>query len=171
MHDTTATSILSQMKRLVLVATVVLLAVPVSRAAIRPTAPDDGTLSVRDGKGIVQLEVRGSIVGRFTNGRIWVTEPDPTKEEIVRGQETERDLTDEKTVYIGRNVRFRLVGTSFKIRISATGVDLSAVGRGTVILNAHDRALDPGEYARDGGPYLPLPYVKTTFRLGAGGTG
>src|SRR5213078_2829645 len=54
---------------------------------------------------------------------------------IVSGDDWQKDRDEHTTVYGGTRVRFRLIGGAFKIRVIGTGVNLSVVGRGQVILN------------------------------------
>ena len=61
--------------------TLILLACSLAGAAFlaagaRAVEPVNGTLSVEHGKGLVMLEMRGSILGRLGNGVVTVTDPD-----------------------------------------------------------------------------------------------
>jgi len=52
------------------------LALFVPGAANSQPPAQNGTLSIREGRGIVQLDARGSMTGR-ANGRITITDPKP----------------------------------------------------------------------------------------------
>src|SRR6478752_1944999 len=64
-----------------------LLALLVPAAAqSQSSTPQNGTLSIREGRGIVQLDARGSMTGRL-NGKISITDPKPydKKRPVVYG--------------------------------------------------------------------------------------
>ena len=56
------------------------------RPSRSPTTPQNGTLSIREGRGIVQVDARGSMTGRV-NGKIAITDPKPydSKRPVVYG--------------------------------------------------------------------------------------
>lgn len=150
-----------------LLALLVVLACALPAAAVAGVhGPDDGTLSVRDGKGTFTINARGGVIGTFARGRVVITDPDPNDGTgpIVTGDDWHRDRTDTTTVYGGTRVRFRLIGGSFKIRVIGVGVNLSVVGKGTVGLTGQG-TLDDGTYSIDGGDYLPVPDTLITFTL------
>ena len=65
------------------------------------------------------------------------------------------------------SLRFRLAGGSYRLRIRGLGADLSAVGRGTVVMNGSERFADTGLYSLNGDEFLPVPYERTTLQLAA----
>ena len=72
-----------QMRKL-LVPFLLLLLLPATAFAREPTPPpaSNGTLSIREGRGIVQLNARGSVTGRV-RGRITITDPNPIRLEAA----------------------------------------------------------------------------------------
>lgn len=101
-------------------------------------APGDGTLSVRDAKGLVQLSSRGTMIGRIERGKLTVTDPNPydSRRPIVLGAEkrtTSRNL--KTTVYTGKDIRVRITGGLAHVRFEGRGIHLSAVGRGSGLLD------------------------------------
>src|SRR5919108_5868007 len=61
-----------------LLAPLVVLACALPAAAVAAVhGPDDGTLSVRDGKGAFTVNARGGVIGTFARGRVVITDPDP----------------------------------------------------------------------------------------------
>jgi hypothetical protein len=142
-------------------------------AAADPTA---GVLSVEQGKGVVMLDIRGSVLGRLTSGSLRVT--DLTPRDRYTGLVVGKKLTQERgtrmTVYRGQGLRFRMVGGGYRIVVRGTGIDLSAVGRGVVSMQA-ERKLpgdDAGVYSLDGvdcelepGLCTPLPDFLERFVL------
>lgn len=145
------------MKVLLIALAVIALGLPAAAAGTR-LDPSDGTLSVRDGRGTFVINARGGVIGSFARGRVVITDPvdgDGTGP-IVSGDDWHRDRTDITTVYGGTRVRFRMIGGAFKIKVIATGVNLSVVGRGTVTLNGQGTD-DDGTYSMNGVPYAPVP--------------
>lgn len=118
--------------------------------------PDVGTLSVERGKGIVTIEVRGSVLGRLANGAITVTDRTPGDPYLanITGRRivVQRKLGPSKVYIRGQGLRFRMVGGSFRIVIRGSGISVSAVGRGNVTLDGEPRFLDDdvGVYSVDG---------------------
>lgn len=157
------------MRRLLLAALLVLLVVPTALGGVGGAAVEDGTLSIRDGNGTFVFDVRGSVLGRLTSGRLEVfdRDPDDAREAEVRGAERTREVSEKKTIYHGKKIRFRTVGGRFRTKIRGVGVDVSAVGRGQVILNADDKAEDPGEYSVNLDEYRRIPTKEKTFTLNA----
>src|ERR1041384_6956742 len=100
------------MRRLLTFAVLALaLALPAGAAA-RLRGPDDGTLSVKDARGIVTIQGRGAVIGSFTKGQVTINDPvdgDGTGP-IVTGDEWSKDKSDTATVWGGTRVRFRIIG-------------------------------------------------------------
>jgi hypothetical protein len=153
------------MRRMLLILLAVSLAVPATALAMR-TLPGDGTLVVDNGRGLVVVKARGGIIGRFDSGVLTVEDPiEGGKGPIVWGAERIRDLMG-RTQYSGDDIRFRLIGGAYRVRIQAVGIDVSAVGRGSVVLDATGFTDFPGRFQINGGPFQPLPGRPTTFPLG-----
>jgi hypothetical protein len=152
-----------------------LLILPATALAARPTAQppaSNGTLSVREGRGIVQLSARGSMTGR-ARGKITITDPNPydSKRPVVYGA-TKTTYKSEKTVlYEGRNLRFRLIGSLYTIRLNGRAIFISAIGRGEGLLNGEGNAQQgvffDGVYSLNDEPYRSLPDDPTSFELAA----
>ncbi len=142
----------------------------------------DGTLSVKKGDGMVYLNARGAIIGRFDKGTIRVTDlsEDDGTDPVVKGCDDwskDKDATDNVKVCSGKDVRFRVVQGKFKVRITrGVNIDLSAVGRSDknqVELDGSgeadvdgDGASDPdGTYSFNDAELKSLPDKKDTFTL------
>src|SRR3990170_8259921 len=99
------------MRRLLLIPMVLPLGVPALAGAGR-RVPGDGTLEVQNGRGLVDVQARGGIIGRFDSGRMLVDDPieGDGRGAIVYGAERIRELGATRTLYIGEDVRFRLIG-------------------------------------------------------------
>jgi hypothetical protein len=133
--------------------------------------PQNGSLSIREGRGIVQLDARGSMTGRV-NGKITITDPKPydNKRPVVYGAAKTTYKNVRTTVYQGKNLRFRLIGARFNFRIQGQKIFLSAIARGNGML---DGAGDPtaniffdGTYSLNDAPPQSLPDTATPFELG-----
>jgi hypothetical protein len=131
-------------------------------------APGDGTLVVDNGNGNVVVRARGGILGRFDQGSVIISDLDPTdgRVPVVSGAETFRFLSGGRTLYSGDDIRFRMIGGLFRVQVNATGIDVSAVGRGTAVLDATGFTDFPGRFSLDGGQFHPLPGRATTYTLG-----
>jgi hypothetical protein len=133
-------------------------------------APQNGTLSIKEGRGIVQVDARGSITGRV-NGKITITDPRPydTKRPVVYGAARTIYRNVRTTVYQGKNLRFRLIGARFDFRIQGRAIFLSAIARGDgVIDGAGDPTADifyDGVWSLNDSQYQSLPDTATPFLL------
>ena len=146
------------MRRALVPVVVFALALPAWAAAAQ--LDNDGTLSVKDGRGTFIINARGGIIGSFAKGRVVITDPidaDGTGP-IVSGDDWHRDRGDATDVYGGTKVRFRLIGGTFKVKVVGTGVNLSVVGRGNVTLNGAGTD-DDGTYAVNGADVAPVPDI------------
>jgi hypothetical protein len=147
------------MRQLLVTLGVLVLTVP-AVALARPSDVNDGTLSVRDGRGTFSVSAKGAEIGSFTRGRVIITDPieDDGSEPIVSmsSDDVKRERSDTTTVYIGTRIRFRLIGGTFRIRVVGTGVNLSLVGRGNVTLKGQGTD-DDGTYSINGSAYFSVP--------------
>ncbi len=135
------------------------------------SAAADGTLAVRDGRGTFTLQLRGAVIGRIDRGKIVIQDADEQgAEPIVRGAEwwTRRSVTT--TIYGGKGIRFRVIGGRFTVRVQgATGLSLSAVGRGHALLKGAglEFGVTNGEYSVNGEDFLPIPDDPVSIQLRA----
>jgi len=137
-------------------------------AAAGSRAAEDGTLSVRGATGKIRLlgPARGAVIGRCDNCRFIlkdVLEGDGAPA-VVNGEEASKDADDDGTEewYQGTNVRFRLIGGRYVLRISGRGIDLSAVGTGTILMKGTD-----GTFTLNGEDPRILPLEWKRYRLAA----
>ena len=146
-----------------------MLVLPAAAGALQ-RSPGDGTLVVDNAKGVVFLNVRGGIIGRFDQGTIEITDPieGDGPPPVVRGYQQARELGPKRIVYSGEgDVRFRLIGGLYRVRIAAQGIDVSVVGKGTAVLNGSGFAdLQTGRYSLSGGPWQSMPSAPTRLTLG-----
>lgn len=141
--------------RMIAIFTCALVAAAATAASVAAGEPSNGTLSVERGKGLVVLELRGSVLGRLATGTIRVTDTTPRDRfvPIVLGRRVTQERVGPRTVvYRGQALRFRMVGGGYRIVVRGEGLSLSAVGRGSVVLQG-DRKLptdDAGVYSLEG---------------------
>lgn len=156
------------MRRLLTFAVLALaLAVPVGAAA-RTDGANDGTLSVKDARGVFTIQGRGGVIGSFTKGSVMINDPvdgDGTGP-IVTGDDWSKDRSETATSWGGTKVRFRIIGGTFKIVVRGRGINLSFVGKGGIILNGAGSE-DDGSYAVNGSDYNLIPNFALPFQLSA----
>src|SRR2546429_450326 len=78
----------------------------------RAVEPQNGTLSVERGKGVVVLVLRGSILGRLGNGTLTVTDLTPRDRyyaNVVGRKMKEIPVGVRTTRYKGQGLRFRML--------------------------------------------------------------
>jgi hypothetical protein len=128
-------------------------------------AVDDGTLSVRNGDGVVFVSATGTLIGTCDQCRVSIVDPSPDDgaPPVVSGYEGHRDISDTHDLWSGRDVRFRMVGGFFKVKVSGTGIDLAVVAKGWGRIQASDS--NTGTYSVNGDPRRPLPADRQVFPL------
>lgn len=156
------------MRRLLTFAVLALgLALPVGAAA-RQDGMNDGTLSVKEGRGIFTIQGRGGVIGSFARGSVLINDPvggDGTGP-IVTGDDWSREKSETATTWGGTKVRFRIIGGAFKIVVRGRGINLSFVGKGNIILNGAGTE-DDGTYSVNGSDYNLIPAFAFPFQLSA----
>jgi hypothetical protein len=167
--------ILRHMRKSFVCLALLALLVPVAATAALKAGAGDGTLSVEDGRGKVNLDVRGGVIGRLDRGTITVydkTPGDASFPVVTGADQPEVFLTDGGVRYRGASLRFRIIGGGFKLQLQGRGIALSVVGKGTGFIEA-DNSLEPGVYSLEGSDcrksrasceVLPLPGIR--FKLG-----
>jgi hypothetical protein len=174
------------MRRSLVIALLVALTLPVGAFAAE-TAPGDGTLSVRNGDGVVALNLRGVVIGFVGNGRLEIERAKDTDCDALNvwGAERERDavkrdelgrvVRDELgkpvaiCLFIGKDIRFRLAAGANELRLVGNKISLSAVGRGVVALKGRGGQQD-GSFAVNGQEYRSMPDERRQFVVGAAAT-
>jgi hypothetical protein len=161
------------MRKVLLLLLACALAAPAVGAAALMRGAGDGTLSVNDGNGRVVIVARGGVIGRFDSGMVTIFDRTPTDafEAKVWNAARDRELGVAGERHVGANVRFRLIGGEFRIVIVGKGIDVSAVGNGTVTLRGEGKS--PGLYSFEGedcstprAKCRELPEQPRTFVLG-----
>jgi hypothetical protein len=141
----------------------------------------DGTLSVRNGDGVVRLDLdRGVAIGRVGVGRIELIEPTELDCAALRvWDDGERALPFETLltidgeerfacVFRGENMRFRIAANDGDVvRLQGENIGLSAVGRGAGFIKGKKDSKFDGTWSLNGETYASLPDERETFRLAA----
>ena len=131
----------------------------------------DGTLSVKDARGMVQLSSRGSLIGRFERGKVTITDPNPydARRPTVLGAEQVVYRNAKTTVYSGKDVRIRIGGGLSHVRIEGRGIYVSAVGRGNGRIegagSVQTGVFYDGVWSLNDDEYRSLPDDLTKFQL------
>lgn len=147
---TRAAPILGSMRKALLFIVALAIALPAAAAATLSGA-GDGTLSVENGRGKVTVQARGGLLGRLDRGSVTIFDLTPTDpyDPVVSGDDQPVVLVGETGIrYRGSDLRFRIIGGSFRVVVQGRGIDLSVVGRGFGTLEGE--TIDPGLYSLDG---------------------
>ena len=174
------------MRRLALIVGLVS-AIAVPAAALAGVgAPGDGSLVVKNGQApygngvsvpVVQLTITGSVIGQVSgNGKLVIDagpNADATAEPQVTGAGLPGDSTRSSTaqVWKGTGFKFRAVGGTYTVLVYGSGVNLVAVGTGTVRLAGQpDTPIGDGRYSLNGDDFASLPGTQTDKRsIGSNG--
>jgi hypothetical protein len=155
------------MRRLLLIVLAIGLGLPAGASAVQDL-PGDGSLVVDNARGLVTVRARGGIIGRFDSGRLVMEDlyDGDGSGPIVYGADRVRELGPRTTLYIGEDIRFRLIGGAYRVSVNAYGMDISVVGRGTAMLDGSGFAEQPGRFQVNGGAWQPMPDDATRYTLG-----
>jgi hypothetical protein len=132
-------------------------------------ATTDGTLSVKRGRGQVVLKLKGTVFGQVKNGRVQVTDfrPLDTNDPQFTCRTRVRHIGARISVCKGRNIGFRVNDGRFNVSVQGSGIWISAVGHGPVIVDgAGDQGVADGVMSVDNAPFQSLPDFSTTLYLG-----
>jgi len=170
-------------RNVVLGACLTALALP---AAVSATlaAPGDGSLVVKNASGprsgnvpVVALIITGAAIGHVDQGHIVIDDPTPNNgatPEVTPGTgpfwRKDSPTIATAQVWGGTDFKFRAVGGKYTILIYGSGIDIVALGSGTVTLTGLvDDPHNDGTYSLNGKAWLSLPGV-TTKQLTIGST-
>ena len=167
------------MRRLLILTVFLCLAVP-SAAFALSRATGDGTLVVKNGVGVLRLDITGAVIGRLEGGQLELIAPaiDDCSDFDVWGADRTRPrrkdgltsclFTEFVTSGTPQPIRFRILlgdQESIVLRSGGAGFSLSAVGKGKGSINGVG-GLD-GVYSLNGERLRSLPDDGSTFTLGA----
>jgi hypothetical protein len=149
------------------------IAVPAAALAA-PAATGDGSLVVKNGSApagtpVVQLTITGSVIGHVDHGRIIIDTGVNGDAPDVLGAEYRGDskFSDTAQVWRGYDFKFRAVaGKNMVVLVYGSGVDLVAIGKGTVkVAGLPDAAVRDGWYSLNGADFVSLPGTQTDKRI------
>jgi hypothetical protein len=131
---------------------------PAARAA------SGGSLSIENGRGVIQITGSGVLVGRMDKGSLEIVDLSATDQWSPRVYGIPRG----KTVTLrGKNVSFYVPGGRYKLTAKGTGISISARGSGLVSLDGDpDPVGDSGTYAIGDAAPLPVPARTTKVTFG-----
>jgi hypothetical protein len=138
-------------------------------AALSADTPGDGTLSVKRGRGSVVVKLKGTVIGRLTNGRVQIRDfrPFDSNVPLFTGCKV-RHPTISLAVCQGRKIGYRVLDGRFNVNVRGSGISISAVGRGTVTTDGSgEDGLPDGVMSMNAQPYESLPDDTTTLPLEA----
>ena len=148
--------------------TLLVLGLSASAATGAANAPS-GSLSIEDGRGVVQITGKGVLVGRIEKGSLEIVDLSsgdqwsPRVNGIPRGH---------KVWLRGKRISFYIPGGRYRVVARGTDISISARGTGTAILDGDpDPVGSTGVYAVGDDAPVPLPAeaTKTAFGTGDGG--
>jgi hypothetical protein len=148
------------MRRLVPLLLALALLVPTAALAGK-AAPGDGSLVVSNADGVLIVQVKGVIYGHFDRGKLTVLDykaDSLSALPTVSGAKMDLKGAKANVVYSGSDVRFLFPSGNFTLKFEGSGIDLSAVGKGTLKVTSRS-AFDDGTVAVNGQKPTALPSV------------
>ena len=153
--------------------TALALALPAAGTAARrgdAATAADGTVVIKNATGTIWIRARGAIIGR-ADEIVKMTVNDPIAGDgatpVVLGADDTEKLTKTKSLYVGTDVRFKLLGGYSLVKIVGTGISLSVVGSGKITMDGGlGGSRRNGSYSIDDAPFQALPDSFTTFAFG-----
>jgi hypothetical protein len=148
------------MRRIALLLLALALVLPAAAVAGR-AAQGDGSLVVANADGTFTVQVKGVIFGHFDRGKMTVLDykaDNPNVLATVSGAKMDFKGAKANVVYSGKDVRFLFPSGSFTLRFEGAGIDLSAVGKGTLAVSGKTSPTgEDGMVAVNGAKPTPLP--------------
>jgi hypothetical protein len=135
-------------------------------------ASSDGSLVVHNGQApvgtpVVVLSITGSVIGNVDHGTIKIDggpldAGSPKAPQVTPGARCVTPEGDTKQTCKGDNFSFRAVGGHYTLVVYGTGVDVVAVGTGSVrIAGIPDLGAGDGKYSVNGADFASLPGIQT----------
>jgi hypothetical protein len=112
--------------------------------------------------------ITGSVIGQVDHGKLVIDagpNADSAKQPQVTGAQkcTVGTLRSDTAQVCGSDTfKFRAVGGRYTVLVYGTGIDLIAVGTGTVkVAGVPDMSIGDGKYSLNGGDFVSLPGTQT----------
>jgi hypothetical protein len=146
------------MRRLCLYLLVSALTVP-TLAVAAGAAQSDGTLVVSKANGTILVRGKGLIYGHLTQGKLTVVDYKPDKVTVpsVSGAKFVLAPGSLDVVYTGTDIRFLFPSGKYTLRLEGSGIDISAVGKGSVQAIGSGSP-DDGSFTINGGKAVPIGF-------------
>jgi hypothetical protein len=147
------------MRRFCLLLLVTVLALPAAALAAR-SAPD-GSLVVSEANGTVIVRGKGLIYGHLAQARLTILDykPDGVTVPSVTGAKWWKVMPGTlDVVYYGSDVRFLFPSGKYVLKFEGTGIDISAVGTGTVQIVGAGSG-DDGSFVVNGGKPVDVAFA------------
>jgi hypothetical protein len=140
-------------------------------ALAAPAAVGDGTLSATSVDGTVTVVAHGAIWGQIDGGTITVLDRDPDlgpAPKVSGYDAVQTGALSGAVVYVSKkSMRFQIGGPGrYRIDLSGTGIDFTAVGAGRARFAGSLKSFSPGTYAVGDDDPLPVAYAGTPSAAG-----
>jgi autotransporter adhesin len=155
--------IIKPMRRIVILTVLLAFSVaPAADAGLAGYVAGGGdSLSLKGGRGTALLvNTDGAVLGSVKRGRVVITAP--ARRRAVSGCEQRRYPRPRRVVCIGWNLHFSVLGGAWRVRLTGSGINASAVMNGFVTLDDGSA----GTYSIRHGVSRPWPVNVRTFYLG-----
>ncbi|HWE80474.1 MAG TPA: hypothetical protein VG265_02400 [Gaiellaceae bacterium] len=162
------------MRRICLIVLVVVLVVPIAASAAERAG--DGSLAISGASGTIYIQGRGVVYGHFDQGTLMVLRYTPDDPSSVPSVSSSKARFSKGTgVFTASDVRFLLPSGRYTLELIASGVDVSAVGTGTVVATSPSEtgtvlpfgtAPNDGTISVNGGKPLTLTNASTSSSFG-----
>lgn len=151
------------MRKLALIL-VLALALPAAAFA-RGGDKGDGTFAVKNAVGQFTVQAKGTILGHLDEGSVAVIDTSPAASDDIQvlGWDQKKSLKNGTVVYKGTDMRFRVVGGWYSLTVIGVGIDVSAVGMGSV----NGKVITDGLFSTDGSPFRSVPTLLYLDSFGA----
>jgi hypothetical protein len=141
----------------------VLLVLPTSSPA-RAERPQ-GSLEITDGRGVITVKGRGALLGRVDRGSLTVVDLTPADQWSPRVNGIPRGKVSSMR---GRDITLYVPAGRYRIVVRGEGINLSARGSGTVVLDGQpDPTGATGSYAMGDDAPQPIPDDPAKAAFGA----
>jgi hypothetical protein len=164
------------MRKICLMLLVVALTVPAAAGAAGRSA-GDGSLAISGASGTIYIQGRGVVYGHFDQGTLMVLRYTPDDPSSVPSLSSSKTRFSKGTgVFTSSDVRFLLPSGRYTLELIASGVDVSAVGTGTVVATSPTETgtvlpfgttLNNGTISVNGGKPVALTNASTSASFGS----